>query len=82
MDVIMKMKTKKKHSLKSASLIEHFMRTLDRISVSLSISKASYLFSCKNLSLFKAKLKEYFFPSFPKKEDPFKYASYAHSFQI
>ena len=58
-DVIMKMKTKKKNSLKSASLIEHFMRTLDRISVSLYISKALYLFSYKNLSLFKAKLKEY-----------------------
>ena len=68
--------TKKKHSL-----IEHFIRTLDRISVSLYISKALYSFSYKNLSLFKAKLKEYFCPSFPKKEDPFEYASYAHSFQ-
>ena len=28
------------NSLKSASLIEHFMRTLDRISVSLNIAKA------------------------------------------
>ena len=82
MDVIMKMKTKKKHSLKSSSLIEHFMRTLNRISVSLYISKALYLFSYKNLSLFKAKLKEYFCPSFPKKENPFEYVSYAHSFQI
>ena len=82
MDVIMKMKTKKKHSLKSDSLIEHFMKTLNWISVSLHISKALYLFSYKNLSLFKAKLKEYFCPSFPKNENPFEYASYAHLFQI
>ena len=73
---------KKKHYLKSVSLIEHLMRTLDRISLSLYISKALYLFSYKNLSLFKAKLKEYFCPSFPKKENPFEYVSYAHLFQI
>ena len=63
----MKTKTKKKNSLnKSASLIEHFMRTLDRISVSLCISKALYSFSYKNLSIFKAKLNKYFCPSFPE----------------
>ena len=48
---------------KSASLVEHFMRTLDRISLSLYISKT---FPFKNLSLFKAKLKKYFCPSFPE----------------
>ena len=51
---------------KSASLIEHFMRTLDRISVSLYISKALNSFSYKNLSIFKAKLNKYFCPSFPE----------------
>ena len=64
----LKTKTKKKNnSLQCACLIEHFTRTLDRISVSLSyISKALYLFSYKNLSLFEAKLKKYFCPSFPE----------------
>ena len=51
---------------KRASLIEHFMRTLDRISVSLYISKALNSFSYKNLSIFKAKLNKYFCPSFPE----------------
>ena len=65
----MKTKTKKKNSLnKSASLIEHFMRTLERISVSLYISKALYSFSYKNLSIFKAKLNKYLCPSFPEKK--------------
>ena len=58
-----KKKSKKKNSLKSASLIEHFMWTLDWISVSLYISKALYSFAYKNLSLFTAKLKKYFCPS-------------------
>ena len=49
--------------MKSASLVEHFIRTLDRISVSLYISK---VFSFKNLSSFKAMLKKYFCPSFPE----------------
>ena len=63
----LKTKKKKKNSLnKSASLIEHFMRTLDRISVSLYISKALNSFSYKNLSIFKAKLNKYFCPSFPE----------------
>ena len=64
----LKTKTKKKNSLnKSASLIEHFMRTLDRISVSLYIiSKALYSFSYKTWSIFKAKLNKYFCPSFPE----------------
>ena len=51
---------------KRASLIEHFMRTLDRISVSLYISKALNSFSYENLSIFKAKLNKYFCPSFPE----------------
>ena len=38
-------------------------RLLDRISVSLYITKALYLFSYK---FFKAKLKKYFWPSFPE----------------
>ena len=54
----LKLKTKKKNSLKNASLIEHFMRTLDWISVSLFISEPLHSFSYKNLSLFKAKLKK------------------------
>ena len=63
----LKTKKKKKNSLnKSAPLIEHFMRTLDRISVSLYISKALNSFSYKNLSIFKAKLNKYFCPSFPE----------------
>ena len=43
----MKKNTKKENSLKSASLIEHFIRTLDRISVYPYISKAVYSFSYK-----------------------------------
>ena len=42
------------------------MGTLDRISVSLNISKALFSFSYENLSLFKVKLKKYFRPSFPE----------------
>ena len=38
----LKLKMKMKNSLKSASLIEHFMRTLDWISVSLYISSGSH----------------------------------------
>ena len=46
-NIYLKTKTKKKNSLKSASLIEHFIRTLDRICVYLDIyiSKAFYSFS-------------------------------------
>ena len=60
----LKLKMKMKNSLKNASLIEHFMRTLDWISVSLYISL--YSFSYKKLSLLKAELKKYFCPSFPE----------------
>ena len=44
----LKMKTKKKNSLKRASLIEHFIGRLDQISLSLYVSKALYSFSYKN----------------------------------
>ena len=43
-----KMKTKKKNSLKRASLTEHFIGRLDQISLSLYVSKALYSFSYKN----------------------------------
>ena len=58
----LKTKTKKKNSLRKAPPWYNFIRTLDRIFVSPHISKA---FSFK-LSLFKAKLKKYFCPSFPE----------------
>ena len=57
---------KEKLFKQSASLIEHFMITQDRISVSLYISKALDSFSYKNLSIFKAKLNKHFCPSFPE----------------
>ena len=41
----LKMKTKKKNSVKRASLIEHFIGRLDQISLSLFVSKALYSFS-------------------------------------
>ena len=41
----LKMKTKKKNSLKRAFLIEHFIGRLDQISLSLYVSKALYSFS-------------------------------------
>ena len=71
----LKMKTKKKNSLKSASLIEHFIRTLDRISISLYIPKLWIRFhkffnhylkqGWRNMSVLLLE-----------------YSSYAHSFQI
>ena len=44
----LKMKTKKKNSLKRASLTEHFIRRLDQISLSLYVSKACIHFHIKN----------------------------------
>ena len=41
----LKMKTKKKNSVKRASLIEHFIGRLDQMSLSLFVSKALYSFS-------------------------------------
>ena len=41
----LKMNTKKKNSVKRASLIEHFIGRLDQISLSLFVSKALYSFS-------------------------------------
>ena len=52
--------------LKSASLTEQFIRTLDRISVYPYISKALYTFSYISFLIFKARLKKYFCLSFPK----------------
>ena len=61
----LKTKTKKNNFLKSASLIEHFMRTLDRISVSFYIYQKPCVRDGDS-SLFKAKLKKYFCPSLPE----------------
>ena len=65
----LKTKTKKKILLKSASLTEQFIRTLDRISVYPYISKALsalYPFSYISFLTFKARLKKYLCISFPK----------------
>ena len=65
----LKTKTKKKILLKSASLTEQFIRTLDRISVYPYISKALsalYPFSYISFLIFKARLKKYLCISFPK----------------
>ena len=56
----LKTKTKKENSLKSASLTEQFIRTLDWISVSLYISKALYPFSYISFLVIKARLKKHF----------------------
>ena len=64
----LKTKTKKKLFKQKRFLDRtlHENTVLDRISVSLYISKALNSFSYENLSIFKAKLNKYFCPSLPE----------------
>ena len=65
----LKTKTKKKNSLKSASftLLDRTLHENTGPILCFSVYiKALHPFSYKNLSLFKAKLKKHFWPSFPE----------------
>ena len=74
----LKMKTKKKNSLKKHLLrrtLHKNTESLDWIFVYLYAPKALYLLSYKLSLYIKVRLKKYFSPSFAKKYNPFEYAS-------